>query len=77
MQVDYNVYSRFWNIVSGGLNAQSLHHLFPTVHNSHYPDLYAEYVRICTKHGVIVKHTSATNVMSDYFKWIHKLSYNY
>lgn len=29
--------SLFWNIVTGGLNTQSLHHVLPSVHHCHYP----------------------------------------
>merc|ERR1719335_1696614 len=38
-QGDYAYYSWFWNFVSVGLNCQMIHHLFPTVHPCHYPDI--------------------------------------
>ena len=37
---DYRYNSRLWNLLSIGLNLQSVHHVLPTVHWSHYPNLY-------------------------------------
>ena len=74
MQVDYYGTSKFWNIVTGGLNAQSLHHLFPSVHNSHYPYLYHEYKRICANHGVKVQEFTFLDVFVSYLRCIHDLA---
>eukprot|EP01051_Picozoa_sp_SAG22_P016235 SAG22_NODE_2257_length_2780_cov_2.690041_1_plen_103_part_00 len=38
-QGDYTYISAFWNKLSNGLNNQTLHHLFPSVHPCHYPAL--------------------------------------
>mmetsp|Transcript_93 Transcript_93/g.298 ORF Transcript_93/g.298 Transcript_93/m.298 type:complete len:201 (-) Transcript_93:437-1039(-) len=38
-QGDYAYASEFWNRMSIGLNNQALHHLFPSVHQCHYPAL--------------------------------------
>jgi len=38
-QGDYEYHSRVWNKLSIGLNNQTLHHVFPSVHPCHYPAL--------------------------------------
>ena len=38
-QGDYEYRSRLWNTLSIGLNNQTLHHVFPSVHPCHYPAL--------------------------------------
>jgi fatty acid desaturase len=50
--VDYAPDSPFWGLVSGGLNAQSLHHLVPTVHSRHYISLYPIYRECKRRWGV-------------------------
>ena len=37
---DYSWNSRLANFLAGGLNLQSVHHIFPNVHWIHYPELY-------------------------------------
>jgi fatty acid desaturase len=47
--------SWFWTHISGGLNYQAIHHLFPSVIHTHYPAL-APIVRAAAeKHGVPYK----------------------
>jgi linoleoyl-CoA desaturase len=36
----------------GGLNFQTIHHLFPNISYRHYPALQAIVIRLCEKHGV-------------------------
>ena len=49
---DYAHGSSFWLHISGGLNYQVVHHLFPGVTHCHYPAL-AHIVRdVCEEHGV-------------------------
>jgi linoleoyl-CoA desaturase len=56
---NYGTNSRWSLYSSGGLNFQIEHHLFPSVHYSHYPAL-AEIVRTaCNEYGVPY-HTSRT-----------------
>ncbi|GMH70324.1 hypothetical protein TrVE_jg14213 [Triparma verrucosa] len=48
--------------VTGGLNFQVEHHLFPRMSSSHYPKIAPTVRRICKKHGV--KYA--------YYPWIHQ-----
>jgi fatty acid desaturase len=74
--VDYNMYSIFWCIVTGGLNVQGLHHCVPYVHHCHYPYMYAEYVTICKTHGITPHIRSGfLDAVMGYLKHIHDLSY--
>merc|ERR1711971_959547 len=53
--IDFAVDSSFWGFVSGGLNAQALHHCLPSVSQAHYRALYPKFQKICKKHGVDLK----------------------
>ena len=54
---DFGVASKFCFILSGGLNYQVIHHLFPTVNHCHLPKLQPIVARLCEKYGV--KYTTA------------------
>jgi fatty acid desaturase len=74
--MDYNVYSIFWNIITGGLNAQGLHHCLPYVHHCHYPYMYAEYIQICKTHGIIPKIKSGFwDTFRGFVNHLHNLSH--
>lgn len=49
--LDYSCDSQLWCFLTGGLNTQSLHHVLPAVHSSHYCDLYPKYREICVRHN--------------------------
>lgn len=49
--MDYAGGSGLTGFLTGGLNTQSLHHVAPSVHSSHYPDLYPKFYQLCLKHG--------------------------
>mmetsp|Transcript_28022 Transcript_28022/g.96423 ORF Transcript_28022/g.96423 Transcript_28022/m.96423 type:complete len:485 (-) Transcript_28022:20-1474(-) len=49
--LDYAVDSQLWRFLTGGLNLQSIHHVMPGVHSSHYTDLYPKFYALCVKHG--------------------------
>lgn len=49
--LDYSCESQMWSFLTGGLNTQSLHHVLPAVHSSHYCDLYPKYREICARHN--------------------------
>jgi len=51
--VDYECESRMWSYMTAGLNGQTLHHFFPTVHSCHYHNIYPIFKEICLKHGVV------------------------
>ena len=50
--------SWFCYLMSGGLNYQIEHHLFPNINHCHLPALSAGVKRICKKHGVPYHHAS-------------------
>lgn len=50
--VDYSVNSLFWNVMSIGLNNQTLHHLFPSVHPCHFIELSPLLDEFCADHNI-------------------------
>jgi len=50
--VDYSDTSFFWNVMSIGLNNQSLHHLFPSVHPCHFIELSPILDEFCADHNI-------------------------
>lgn len=50
--VDYAQDSPFWAFFSGALNFQTVHHLFPTVSQYHYPKITPIVMKVAKKHGV-------------------------
>ncbi|KAL3684054.1 hypothetical protein R1sor_002076 [Riccia sorocarpa] len=55
---DFGVNSRFCFLMSGGLNYQIVHHLFPTVNHHHLVKLQPIVARLCEKHDVAYKHVA-------------------
>jgi fatty acid desaturase len=49
---DFAPGSLFWTHVSGGLNHQVVHHLFPGVNHCHYPRLWKIVRDVCKKHDI-------------------------
>ena len=50
--VDYSTTSLFWNVMSIGLNNQTLHHLFPSVHPCHFVELSPILDEFCADHNI-------------------------
>jgi len=50
--VDYSVDSTFWNLMSVGLNSQTVHHLLPAVHPCHFAALQPVLDGFCEKYGI-------------------------
>ncbi|KAJ8610536.1 hypothetical protein CTAYLR_009741 [Chrysophaeum taylorii] len=54
--LDYSVHDArehaLVSMLTGGLNAQALHHAVPTISQCHLAGIYDEYVHICEKHNV-------------------------
>lgn len=50
--MDYATDSLFWTHFTGGLNHQTVHHLFPSISHYHYRELTPILRRVCAKHGV-------------------------
>lgn len=61
--------SNFWFIVSGGLNYQIEHHLFPFVNHCHLPFLAPKVKEICKKHNVEYKELSYSDAFNQH--WLH------
>jgi fatty acid desaturase len=52
--MNYCVKSDYWNILSAGLNHQSIHHIVPTLSKSHFTHVWDAFMMICAKHNVDV-----------------------
>lgn len=50
--VDFSPGSLFWTHISGGLNHQIIHHLFPGVNHCHYPKMWKVVQKVCKKHDI-------------------------
>jgi fatty acid desaturase len=50
--VDYAHGSWLWTYLSGALNYQVVHHLFPGVSQYHYPKIAPIVMEVCKKHGL-------------------------
>ncbi|KAJ9064222.1 hypothetical protein DSO57_1032699 [Entomophthora muscae] len=48
---DYAHHSTLWTWITGGLNYQAVHHVFPQVHQAHYPDIAPVVESTCTEYG--------------------------
>jgi len=55
---DYAVDSWLWCNLSGGLNNQIAHHLFPGIHFKHYPLVTKVIREVCAEEGVEFQHSS-------------------
>lgn len=49
---DYAHDSIFWTSLTGGLNYQTVHHIFPNIHQSYYPELAKVCIKICKKFNI-------------------------
>ena len=49
---DYAIDSEFWNLMTGGLNSQTIHHLFPWILSVYYKELNPILVKTCEEFGV-------------------------
>lgn len=54
--VDFAPGDFFWTHVSGGLNHQVIHHLFPGVNHCYYPFMWKTVKKVCKKHGIKYTH---------------------
>lgn len=53
--MDFAVESKAWALLSGGLNMQALHHVFPSVSAVYLHELYPKFREVCKKHDVQLK----------------------
>ena len=73
--LDINPKSSLLNFISGGLNLQSLHHVFPKVHNSRFLDIYDDYVEVCKRHSTNPNHTDTLiEGMKSYFQEVIRIN---
>ena len=56
---DYAVESWLWCNISGGLNNQIAHHLFPSVHFRFYPRITQIIRKVCKEENVNFQHSSS------------------
>lgn len=69
------LWGRWYLFLSGGLNYQIEHHLFPTVNHCHLPALQPKVKAICRKHGVTYNEVDGYwEALTKYYKHIKKLS---
>jgi len=73
--VNFACDSMLWWYLSGGLNLQSIHHVGPEIHSSHYIDLYPKFKALCKKHGVEFHEVdSIWALLGGWFNWLKELS---
>jgi fatty acid desaturase len=53
--MDFAADSFWWGHISGGLNTQAIHHVFPSVSAMHLREMYPQFRVVCKKHGVQLK----------------------
>lgn len=75
-QGDYHSGSMLWSFISIGLNAQTVHHLFPTVHPVHYPALVMAFKPVFAKHNLPVGPYKQTFLSSVWAHLSHVYSMN-
>jgi linoleoyl-CoA desaturase len=49
--MDYKQDSIFWQVMTGGINIQSMHHCFPSVCSANFVDVYPKFVQVCEDHN--------------------------
>ena len=50
--MDYKQDAMFWQVMTGGINIQSMHHVFPSVCSANFVDVYPKFVKVCDTHNV-------------------------
>jgi fatty acid desaturase len=71
---NWSVHSTFWWLMSGGLNFQIEHHLFPGVCHIHYPAISKIIQEICREHKLPYNaYPTFTEIYSNHINTLHKL----
>lgn len=75
-QGDYSPDSLVWNKLSVGLNNQTIHHLFPSIHPCHYPELSRRCRKVFKKHGLPQAPWSQTywDALRQHCRWLRYLN---
>lgn len=73
--VNFSPASRFWGLMSGGLNVQSIHHVAPIVGSNHLRDIFPEFKKVCEKHDVPLHEASdVLDFSRGFVRWITELA---
>lgn len=70
---DFAVKSKVISWLVGGLNFQTIHHLFPGISHVHYPKIYMIVESVCKKHNIIYNKVSFSGAISSHFRTLHRL----
>lgn len=74
---DFATNSWFWTVFTGGLNHQTIHHLFPGVIPSHLPKIAPIVRQTCAEFGVKYNHVeSAMTAMGNHVHHLKVLGQN-
>ena len=71
--VDYHAQSTWANIIFGGFNAHSAHHLFPKVCHIHYPAISRIIEGMCHKHKIPYKNLTFGGAIRAHFRYLKKM----
>lgn len=75
--VDFAPKNAFLNWYLGGLNYQTVHHLFPQVCHIHYPDIAPILAEVCQEFGVQYNvYPSFTEALAYNYRWLKRLGEN-
>jgi len=72
--VNFGAKSQFWNLCSGGLNLQSIHHVVPIIGSCHLVELYPRFKKVCAKHNVSLHETNLLGFFGGFVMWIRELA---
>lgn len=80
MQLDSTVdFARGNRVVTwylGGLNYQTIHHLFPRISHIHYPALSRIIEQVCTEHGVAYRTTGTfMQALASHQRWLKRMGH--
>lgn len=70
---DFAVKSKVISWLVGGLNFQTIHHLFPGVSHVHYPKMSLIVENVCKKHNITYNKVSFFGAISSHFRTLYKL----
>jgi fatty acid desaturase len=73
---NWSVHSWQWWLISGGLNYQIEHHLFPAVSHVHYPAISKIVQQVCKENNIPYNsYPTFTEIYLDHIRTLKKLSY--
>ncbi|MBP6854996.1 MAG: acyl-CoA desaturase [Candidatus Pacebacteria bacterium] len=70
---DFAVNSKVISWLVGGLNFQTVHHLFPNISHVHYPKMSGIVESVCKKHNITYNKISFFGAIRSHFKTLYKL----